>query len=183
MPGIVVCHPHPLFGGNMDSPLVFGICRELAQHGIASMRFNFRASGADAPGMVASATREAAVAFDVIRQWDFVNPNRCAIAGHSFGAAAVLRALPDLSAAKAFVLIAPPLSAVRESEIAGNTRPKLFVVGNRDKLVDAAELQSAVAGIAGPVRLDVLDGADHNLTGHADDVAALTALFLAELLR
>ncbi len=182
MPAVVVCHPHPVFGGSMDSPLVFRLCEKLAEHGIASMRFNFRRTAGDPQSMAESAARDAAVAFDVIRQWDFVNSRRCAIAGYSFGAAAILRALPDLSAARGIALIAPPPASLREARIGDVSTPLYFVVGDRDKIADPAELQSQIDTMTGPVRLDVLDGADHALTGHIDEAADRAARFLADAL-
>ena len=46
--GVVVCHPHPLMGGDMDNNVVMGVCRELVGCGMAVLRFNFRGVGASA---------------------------------------------------------------------------------------------------------------------------------------
>ena len=40
-PAVVVCHPHPLFGGDMNSSVVVAICRALAEREIASLRIQF----------------------------------------------------------------------------------------------------------------------------------------------
>jgi uncharacterized protein len=40
--GIVVAHPHPLFGGTMAHPVVYRAARACAARGLASLRFNFR---------------------------------------------------------------------------------------------------------------------------------------------
>jgi uncharacterized protein len=43
--GVVVCHPHPLYGGDMDNPLVLDV-RDTCHHaGLATLRFNFRGTG------------------------------------------------------------------------------------------------------------------------------------------
>ena len=44
-PGVVMCHPHPLMGGNMDNNVVVAVTFGLADAGIASLRFNFRGVG------------------------------------------------------------------------------------------------------------------------------------------
>jgi alpha/beta superfamily hydrolase len=44
-PGVVVCHPHPLHGGDMSNNVISAICETLAKHSIAALRFNFRGVG------------------------------------------------------------------------------------------------------------------------------------------
>ena len=44
-PGVAVCHPHPLMGGDMSNNVVTAICYDLARLGMASIRFNFRGVG------------------------------------------------------------------------------------------------------------------------------------------
>src|SRR2546426_3914628 len=44
--GVVLCHPHPLHGGNMYSNVVSAVAKALWQHDVATLRFNFRGTGA-----------------------------------------------------------------------------------------------------------------------------------------
>ena len=43
---LVVSHPHPLHGGNMDHPVVEAVWRAAAEAGYKSLRYNFRGVGA-----------------------------------------------------------------------------------------------------------------------------------------
>ena len=45
---VVVCHPHPQFGGTMDNKVVHTISRAFLQLGYRSVRFNFRGVGESA---------------------------------------------------------------------------------------------------------------------------------------
>ena len=45
VPGVVVCHPHPLFGGNMHNNVVSAVTYHLSTVGIATLKFNFRGVG------------------------------------------------------------------------------------------------------------------------------------------
>jgi alpha/beta superfamily hydrolase len=42
----IVCHPHPQYGGDMDSSVVTAVTQALAARGVATLRFNFRGVGA-----------------------------------------------------------------------------------------------------------------------------------------
>jgi len=184
-PAVVVCHPHPLMGGNMESSVVVAVCRALAGLGIASLRFNFRGLPGPEPDpeeLAAGAARDVAAAFSLMRRWRDARPNRCAVAGYSFGAAAVARAVESLDAARAFALIAPPLSALTDSALLTDTRPKLLTVGKDDRLVPAGELEALARRMAGPVSFERIEGADHFFGPHTERVARLVASFLASAL-
>ena len=43
--GYVVCHPHPLYGGDMDNPVVVRAAEVARAGSAATLRFNFRGVG------------------------------------------------------------------------------------------------------------------------------------------
>ncbi|MEE9284179.1 MAG: alpha/beta hydrolase, partial [Dehalococcoidia bacterium] len=45
-PGVVLCHPHPQYGGDMSNNIVMAMAQGLNGRGIATLRFNFRGVGA-----------------------------------------------------------------------------------------------------------------------------------------
>lgn len=181
-PGVVVCHPHPLFGGDMNSPVVVAICAALAERGIASLRFNFR-GGTDGEQLSESSARDVEVALQLLDGWELINSARLGVAGYSFGAAAIARASARLKPALAFALVAPPVAAVRGSDLGADERPRYFVVGGRDRLVDPEELSDVVAGMRPRATFETLDGADHMLGGYEGTVGERVGDFLAGILQ
>ena len=45
---VVLCHPHPQFGGTMDNKVVQTLARAFLQLGYRAVRFNFRGVGGSA---------------------------------------------------------------------------------------------------------------------------------------
>ena len=44
-PGVVICHPHPQFGGSMNNNVVWALFQEFAAQGYVVLAFNFRGVG------------------------------------------------------------------------------------------------------------------------------------------
>ena len=131
LPAILMCHPHPKLGGDMESPVVLAVCGAAAREGIASMRFNFRGVG-DSEGAFSDGEgeqKDMEAALSVLRRWPGIDGKRLAVAGYSFGAAVILDGLKLCKPAQSFALIAPPVSSVRRSRIGRDRRPRLFVRG------------------------------------------------------
>jgi alpha/beta superfamily hydrolase len=179
-PGVVVCHPHPALGGDMENPVVTAICDAAGGEGIGSLRFNFRGVG-ESEGEFTNGDKEPddlRAALHILRLLIGRDAGPLAIAGYSFGAAALLDGLRRCKSARALVMIAPPLSALKRSGIAGDGRPKLFVVGQRDRVAPSVDLQATLDGYSPPFEFEEIPEAGHDLSGHEDAVAERVAGFL-----
>src|SRR6185437_9045994 len=45
---VIICHPHPLFGGTMGNKVVTTLARTFHDKGLSTIRFNFRGVGKSA---------------------------------------------------------------------------------------------------------------------------------------
>ena len=183
-PAFVMCHPHPLLGGNMDHSVVSTVCRAVSEAGFASFRFNFRGversegefkNGEDVHHDIKAALR-------MMRRWPGVDGRRVALGGYSFGAGAILRGLRHFRSARSLVLIAPPLSSIGDSRIVNDKRRKLFVVGQNDRLVSSVGLQRVLDGVREPLQFREIASGDHSLSGCEWEVADQVAEFVRETL-
>ena len=95
----------------------------------------------------------------------------------------VLKGLARYKAAKSLVLISPPLSSFDDSSIGQDKRPRLFLVGENDRLVGAEGLRDKVGVFPRPASLEVVPGADHTWRPHEAELAEKVAEFLVQTLR
>ncbi len=184
-PAVAVCHPHPLFGGDMENGLVLAVCRALSEKGFMTLRFNFRGVG-NSEGEFTKGERElddVDAALDLLRGWRDVDRKRLGLMGYSFGASMVLGSLSRYKAARAFALVAPPLASVDANDGGGAGKPMLFIVGDRDRLVPGDSLKEKVGSAHPSAELVTVAGADHSWRGHEDEAARRVADFFVNALR
>ena len=124
-----------------------------------------------------------AAGLNLLRNWHDVRRNRYGLVGYSAGAAAILRGLGKLKRAKALSFISPPLSALETTGIGRDKRPRQFVIGAADRIVDPAKLGAAVEEMRQPVDLQVISGAGHTIGGYEREVATAVGLFMGIQLR
>ena len=138
---VVVCHPHPLFGGTMDNKVVQTMARAFVQCGWVAVRFNFRGVGASA-GVYDEGRAEADDLRAVIDQAAATGP--LALAGFSFGSVVASQAVAALWETRpvekiVFVGTATSRFAVAPVPLAAHERT-LVVHGEHDDTVPLADV-------------------------------------------
>jgi alpha/beta superfamily hydrolase len=161
--GVVICHPHPLYGGDMESPVVVTAVAACARAGLATLRFNFRgvggSGGAWDEGRGERDDIRAAVA-DLRRRLDA--PHRIALAGYSFGAMMSLAVAAGGEPLAGLALIAPPMAGPvwHQPGALAIDGPLLVLAGSQDAYCPGEGLAS-MAAMWPAATVTVVDGADH----------------------
>ena len=184
VPAVLICHPHPMLGGDMNNPVVSAVEVEANERGMASLRFDFRGV-ARSEGDFSNGEQEwndVKHALNFLKGFPGVDGSKIGIVGYSFGASVVLRALSKLKQAKAIALIAPPLGSVDVPGVKKDKRSKLFVVGQNDAVVPSPRLQRQLDDLRGPVQFTEIPDADHRLNGHEKAVAERVVDFMLDTL-
>jgi uncharacterized protein len=185
--GVVLCHPHPAGGGEMDVSLIRYLADELASGGFAALRFNFGGVGESGGSFTdgAEEPRDVAAAFDHLRSLTEVDPERLSLVGWSFGSWMALMALAAGLPAASCVAIAPPLIAFdwwsSASRIAASGTTRHYIVGDNDQFCSTEALSEFTAAVSplDSANIVVLPQADHFLFGREAEVVRLVAERLA----
>ena len=182
LPAIAVCHPHPMLGGDMNSPIVTAICRAASDEGFMTLRFNFRGVG-ESDGEFSNGKDEhndVKAALNVLSRWPGADRKRIGIVGYSAGASILLDGMRHIKRASAIVLIAPTLAALRNRRFTKDKRPRLVIAGSEDRVAPSLQIQQILDQCSGPVRFREIRAADHSMRGHEPQIAHATAEFLAQ---
>ena len=183
--GVVICHPHPLRGGNMDNNVVLSVAYALTQSGFATLRFNFRgvgnSGGEHTEGKLEA--QDALSALDVLKAWRDVDGGRVGVAGYSFGSRVVLENAKIHAKAKAIAVISPPFAAVESTPLKKSKRPVFLIAGDQDRLVQSESLDPVLDTFSHRPECRLVAGADHFWGGYEDQMAPEVCRFFTEHLK
>jgi alpha/beta superfamily hydrolase len=173
---VVFAHPHPQYGGTMNTKVVYQGAKGLTRIGCAVLRFNFRGVGGSAgsfdngPGEIADFTAALdymAAKYPGARLWS---------AGFSFGAWVALETGAGDGRVSALVGIAPPVVtsvsglSYEFPKTLSSTKPKFFVQGEADDVCPLEGMWAFYGKLPEPKELVVIDGADHLFEGKTQEV-------------
>ncbi len=183
-PAVVVCHPHPLYGGSMDNNVVNSLCETLTQTSIAAFKFNFRGVGGSqgkfGRGIGEQQDVEAAISFiSTIKE---INPQRLGLVGYSAGAGFGFPLGCKDSRVKALVAISPPLSMFDFDSLKKCPKPKSLISGSRDNFTPLKQFLEFCQSLPEPAEYESIEGADHFWWGYESIIAAKVTAFFAKVL-
>jgi alpha/beta superfamily hydrolase len=178
LPAVIVCHPHPLYGGNMSANVVFYICQALALNNIAALRFNFRGVGKSQGrfGGGIGEQEDVRAALDFALATDNINKNKIGLAGYSFGGGVAAAVAVGEERIKMLALVSPALMDSGE-QLKEYIKPKFIIIGENDDVIPQRELRELFEEIPEPKQYEVIAGADHFWGGYEEVVAEKVADF------
>jgi alpha/beta superfamily hydrolase len=174
--GVVISHPHPLYGGEMGNQVV-GIIQEVfAGKGWTTLRFNFRGVGRS-QGEYDEGVGEQEDVRAAVRYLKDLGIKEIYLAGYSFGAWVNAQAALDLPDVAGSILVAPPQAMMDFSFLKDDSKTRLVIAGERDAYGPVEEIMKIVGKMNPSPPVIVISGADHFFSGStADLVRALEAI-------
>jgi alpha/beta superfamily hydrolase len=181
-PAVVICHPHPEYGGSMDNNVVYAVRDAAAGLDLTTLIFNFRGvgqSGGRSTGELMDA-RDVGAAVDFVLGHPDQKPSRVFLVGYSYGSwVGVFHALAD-SRITAWAAVSPPTGMFDFSYLVESPVPKLIVCGDSDYFIAMDELKRIYDRLPEPKRLVTVRGADHFYWGQESAVKKEVEAFLSE---
>lgn len=169
--GVVLAHPHPVYGGTMHTKVVYQAAKAFCRLHCAVVRFNFRGVGLS-EGTFAEGVGELD---DFRAALDYMERRYPGVplwaAGVSFGSwvAMTTGALDDR--VTELMGIALPSAMFDFSTVRNSTKPKYFIHGEHDEICPVRAVKELYAQAAEPKELAIIEAADHLFTGRVSEVA------------
>ncbi len=180
VPGVVLCHPHSLYGGNMDNNVIMAVSRALSAQGIAALRFNFRGVGSST-GTFAHGEGEqddARAALASLAARPEVLDGQLGLMGYSFGGMVALAVGTSSEHVRALAAVSP---VVTPGILEGLAKPAYFTCGSEDHVVSPEDLVREAEKMALPGKIEVVQGVDHFWGGYEGEIAHKLAAFFADV--
>jgi uncharacterized protein len=139
--GVVICHPHPQYGGSMNNNVVYAVEEGFSRAGLTTLRFNFRGVG----GSTGRYSDGAGETEDVLDVCSFLKEKiggdqRLVLSGYSFGAWITGKASSSLKGPLDLFLVAYPFSAYAPPDLSDFHGRVTLVAGSYDDICPLDDL-------------------------------------------
>ena len=164
--GVVVTHPHPLYGGDMYNLVVETLVHVYNIKGYSTLKFNFRGVG-KSRGQYDNGVGEQK---DVLAALFFLadmGMERIDLAGYSFGAwVNAHAAIQGDSIVENMAMVSPPVGFMDFHAIRRMNFLKFVITGSRDDIAPADAVKKMMPTWNPDARFEIIDGADHFYGGY-----------------
>ena len=178
-PVVIACHPHPLYGGDMDNGVLLAVCVALGEKAIATLRFNFRGAGSSG-GRYDEGRGEqddVTAALDYLSNVKEIDSRKIGLVGYSFGGMVADAVATKDKRVKQLALISPVLGAAGWEHLKQYSQPKLILIGDADTTIVFRPFQR----FFGEARqYQMIAGADHFWSGFEEQISDKIACFIRD---
>ena len=199
IPCVILCHPHPLYGGNMLNEVNINVAQTLYELGIASLLFNFRGVG-NSQGTFENGkgeVRDLTSAYNFISNLPNINSDKIGVSGYSFGASIALELLfknQQNTKIKSFAFMSCPSTSLENlyqqyltnnADLLNNMveTTKVFVYGDQDELINQNTYTVLLKHFCKPNEIYKIKGTNHIFTGDNEENSKIIGDFFHSTLK
>ena len=177
--GVVITHPHPLYGGNMYNNVVEALARVYQLAGYATLRFNFRSVGSSEGeydhGIGEQEDVRAALNYLSQRGKKILD-----LAGYSFGSWVNALAISEVDTVDRMVMISPPVAFMDFNSVGLIPQIQLVVAGSRDEIAPPELIKKMLPNWNSTAPLEIIAGADHFYLGFTGKLESILTAYLRD---
>lgn len=177
--GVVITHPHPLYGGNMYNNVVEALVRVYQQAGYTTLRFNFRSVGSS-EGEYDNGIGEQEDVKAALHYLTQRGKKALDLAGYSFGSWVNALAISEVDTVDRMVMISPPVAFMDFKSVGLTPQIQLVVAGSRDQIAPPKLIGNMLPTWNPRAHFEIIDGADHFYLGYTGKLESLLTAYLKD---
>ncbi|MCS7280529.1 MAG: hypothetical protein NZ583_02720 [Desulfobacterota bacterium] len=164
--GVIICHPHPLYGGSMRNNVVFALERGFLELNFTTLKFNFR--GVEKSGGSYDDGRgEEKDLFSAIEFLESkLNPSaKLVLAGYSFGAWICAKVSIQKDKVSDLLLVSYPFSVYEKEPVMRFKKRIYFLCGSMDEISPVSQNMEVYQSLPQPEKSITILETDHFYIG------------------
>jgi uncharacterized protein len=177
--GVVVTHPHPLYGGDMSNMVVELMIASFRSKGFSTLRFNFRGVG----GSQGSFSDGVGEAMDVCAAAEYLKAKKIqqvVLAGYSFGAWVNAYVKCDNVTFEKMVMVSPPVAFMDFTPARSIDNLSLVITGSQDEIAPPEQINKILPLWNPSADFKIIDGADHFYWDHFKTLDRILTSYIYE---
>ena len=177
--GVLVTHPHPLYGGDMYNNVVESIVRAYRKKEYSTLRLNFRGVGRSDGAHDNGIGEQEDVRAGLMYLFD-LGKRAIHLAGYSFGAWVNALGLETFEHVNRMIMVSPPVNFIDFSFLTYNPKIQLIIVGINDDIAGCSSVEKVLPSWNPDAVFRTIQGADHFYWGKTDALESVIHEFLED---
>ena len=174
---VVITHPHPLYGGDMNNNVVESVDLAYREKGYTTLRFNFRGVG-QSEGSFDEGTGEQTDVRAALSYLGELGKSSIDLAGYSFGAWVNALGLKGFDRVNRVMMVSPPVNFTDFSFLDYNAKIQLVIAGSEDDIAPPGMIKSMLPTWNPEAQFNIIQGANHFYGGKTHEIIKIIQGFL-----
>ena len=174
---VVITHPHPLYGGNMNNSVVLSIAEAFDHCGYSSLRFNFRGTGAS-QGQFDDGNAEQKDVKSAIAVLQERGYEQIVLAGYSFGSRVNASLMASGLSVADHIMVSPPVAFMSFENISTLPDTGLIVTGKDDDIALPQKIYADLDRWGIKPVVEVIAHCDHFYSGCLKELETIICRYL-----
>jgi uncharacterized protein len=177
--GVVISHPHPLYGGSMHNNVVKAVANAYREQGYSTLRFNFRGVGLS-EGDYDNGNGEKEDVQSALQHLIHLGKTKVDLAGYSFGSWVNALGIDAFEEAERLIMVSPPADFIDFGFLKYSPKIQLVICGTLDDIAGYRKVERMLPSWNDKATFRVIEGADHFYLGYEDEIERIIGEFLRE---